>query len=104
MKVFISALLLAFLAGCATAPPDPAEQILGRWQSEVGGFSVVTTYTVDQVIVDGFEPRTYVLEGGRLVIDSDQISARQVSFPSSDEMVQVDGITETAHTFTRIDG
>jgi len=94
--------LIALLAGCATTTPVPSEQIIGKWRSEVGGFDVITTYTAEAVTVDGFAPRPYALNGSELVIEGDNISARTVSFPNSNEMVQVDTITATAHRFTRI--
>lgn len=96
--------LLILVSGCTTSAPVPSEQIIGTWRSQVGGFDIITTYTVDQVTVAGFDSKPYVLNGSELVIEDDAISARTVSFPSKGEMVQVDTITETKHVFTRIDG
>ncbi len=104
MKIIPLLVLLMVLAGCVSTPPVPAEQIVGKWRSDVGGFDIITTYTVDEVMINGFEPRKYVLNDDELVIEGDEISARTVSFPSSNEMVQVDGITATSHRYTRIDG
>lgn len=95
--------LTVLLAGCATTVPAPSEQIIGTWRSEVGGFDVITTYTPEAVTVEGFSPRTYALNGSELVIEGDTISSRTVSFPSSSEMVQVDGMTATEHRFIRIE-
>ncbi|MBL6692277.1 MAG: hypothetical protein ISP91_18005 [Pseudomonadales bacterium] len=94
--------LAALLAGCAATAPAPSEQIIGTWRSEVGGFDVITTYSSETVTVEGFSPRAYALNGSELVIEGDTISSRTVSFPSSSEMVQVDGMTATEHRFTRI--
>ncbi|MBO6821094.1 MAG: hypothetical protein JJ890_02085 [Pseudomonadales bacterium] len=95
---------MILVTSCATSVPFPSEQIIGTWRSQVGGFDVTTTYTIDEVTVDGFDSKPYVLNGSELVIEDDAISARTVSFPSKGEMVQVDNITETVHVFTRIGG
>ncbi len=103
IKVTIALLSLLTLSGCISTPTDPAEAILGSWESSVGGFSVITTFSDDSVTIDGYEPRAYKLEGNRLVVDGDDLTARIVSFPASGEMVQLDELTDTQQSFRRIE-
>ena len=81
---------------------NPADLIVGTWQSTVGGFSVTTTYDETKVAVDGHEALGYRLDENQLMIDSDETTRRLVNFPSSSEMIQVDMITGTVHRFERV--
>jgi hypothetical protein len=101
-KACLSSILLALLiTACSTIPSDPATQILGDWQSEVGGFAVVSTYTADKVSVDRHNPIDYTLDGNRLMIDGDPMTVRIISFPGKGQMIQLDPVTGTAHLYTR---
>ena len=92
---------LLLLQACATNTPDPAARILGSWESRVGEFTVVTTYSESEVSIDDHDPLPYVLEDNRLIIDGDQVSARLLSFPGRNEMVQTEPMTGTTHRYER---
>jgi hypothetical protein len=94
--------ILLFLQSCATISSNPADLIMGTWQSTVGGFSVTTTYDKTEVAVDGHEALGYRLDENQLMIDGDETTRRLVTFPSSSEMIQVDIITGTEHRFERV--
>ena len=105
LSVLIPILLTALiLQGCATTPPDPATRILGTWESAVGGFTVTTAFTDADVRVGDAAPLGYTLEGNVLVIDGDPNVAREISFPSRDEMIQKDRLTGTEHRYRRVEG
>ncbi len=100
----IAILFLAILvSSCATTPPDAASQIVGTWQSSLGGFQVTSTYSESGVSISGHSAVPYQLDGNRLTLGSDSTTVRIVSFPSSTEMVQLDPLTGTEHLFTRVD-
>ena len=80
---------------------ESSDLITGNWRTNVGGFSLATTYTTTEVTVDGHEPLSYQLDGNQLTIADDQTTRRLVSFPSSTVMIQVDAITGTEHRFER---
>ena len=101
VAVTIALLLGLLLSACATRPSEPSEQILGAWQSVIGGFTVTSTYTDTAVAVQGHEAMPYTLEGDRLTIDGDTASVRIVSFPSASEMIQLDPLTGVQHRFSR---
>ncbi len=93
--------LLLLLQGCATTSMEPAEMLRGSWQSTGGGFRLTTTYDANEVTVDGHEALEYRLDGNQLTIAGDETTRRLISFPSRDEMIQVDLITGTEHRFMR---
>lgn len=95
-------LLMLLLSACTSKPQDPSQQILGRWQSLVGGFTVTSVYSATTVAIQGHNAKPYVLEDSRLIIDGDGASSRIVSFPSTSEMIQLDPLTGTQHRFTRL--
>ena len=94
--------LFAALAGCAVTPAHPSSQILGTWQSEVGGFEITSTYTATGVMVEGHAAMPYSLEDDMLVVDGDETTVRIISFDGSDLMKQLDPMTNTEHLFTRL--
>ena len=94
-------LLMAMLAGCTVAPADAADQIMGTWRSEVGGFEITSTYTAAEVTVTGHAGMAYSLDGDRLVIGGDDTTVRIVSFPAEGQMIQLDPMTGTQHIFMR---
>ncbi len=95
-------LLLLILAGCTSTGPELGSRLVGSWEGQLGSFTVTTIYTDTDVAVEGQAPLPYTLEGDLLVIDGDRTTARRVSFPSRQVMVQVDAITGTVHEFSRV--
>lgn len=95
--------LLLISAGCSTFRPAPADAILGRWSSEVGGYPVIVAYEPSQVLVEGGTPTAYQLDGNELRFQDGGSQMRLVRFPSRDEMIQTDPMTGTEYLFTRID-
>ncbi|MBT4162745.1 MAG: hypothetical protein HOC70_00015 [Gammaproteobacteria bacterium] len=87
--------------GCTTTPVNPAELIIGTWQSELAGFTLVSSYSATDVSVDGHDGVSYTLDGDRLAVGGDVASVRIVSFPAANEMVQLDPLTQTAHRYVR---
>ena len=83
------------LQGCVSSAPDPAAIILGTWESSLGGFQLVSTYSETEVIIDGYQGVPYTLEGNKLTVDGDQTSFRLVDFPAANVMVQIDPVTNT---------
>lgn len=94
--------IVLLLSGCVSQAPEPSETIIGGWQSELGGFVFISTFTAADVSVDGHSPVAYSLNGDQLVIGGDSSSIRLLSFPSEDEMIQVDPLTGSAHRYQRI--
>lgn len=92
---------LIFLHGCVSTEIDPTIEIVGVWSSSISGYSIETKYTDAMVAIDDHPPVPYRLEGDQLVIDDDEVLARRVSFPSRDEMLQIDLLTATEHRYTR---
>lgn len=96
-------LIVMFVAGCSTLRVEPAEAILGRWSSEVGGYPVTLVYAESTVTVDGSDPVPYLLDGNELRFTGGGSQVRLLSFPSRLEMVQTDPMTGTEYVFTRVD-
>ncbi len=98
----LSALVIALIvSGCASMGDNPAKQIIGSWQSDIGGFPLVVEYTDKTVKVVGYDEIPYKIEDGQLILNQKGSQPRSVSFPSENEMVQMDSITGTAQKFTR---
>lgn len=93
--------ILVLLQGCVSPVPDPAASILGTWESSLGGFQLVSTYSETEVIIDGYQGVPYTLDGNKLTVDDDQTSFRLVHFPAENVMVQIDPVTHTEHRYTR---
>ncbi len=92
---------ICLLTACASRPVDPASLILGAWETNVGGLTVVTTYTESDVQVQGYNAVPYTLEAGRLVLGGDETTARTVSFDDAGDMLQTDSLTGSVHRFVR---
>ena len=93
--------LILLLGSCALNRTVPGDLIIGSWQSDLSGFVLSSVYSADDVSLDGYSPVPYVLVGDRLVIDGDETSARIVSFPSRDQMVQTDPLTDVRQEYRR---
>jgi hypothetical protein len=92
---------LVMLQACATTTNNQQAMIQGIWQSNLGGFTVKSTYTADEIITAGGDSIGYLLKGETLTLAGDATTQRLVSFPNSNEMIQVDPMTNTEHRFER---
>ena len=90
------------LQGCVSAEKTPAEQLLGRWQSSIGGFPIETQYTEFRVKVGNNKAVEYQLTDARLTITDGVTQVRLLSFPDDNRMVQTDPLTNTRHEFVRL--
>ncbi|MBV1879380.1 MAG: hypothetical protein KUG79_17195 [Pseudomonadales bacterium] len=95
--------LLFLLQGCMSTIQTVDQQIIGVWRSNIGGFNVVTEYTGAMVKVGSNKPVKYLLTENRLTFVGGGEQLRLVSFPSADEMLQLDPLTQTEHKFERLD-
>ena len=96
-------LLVTLVSGCSTmGGADIGTRLLGEWQSDLAGFTLVTSYTADAVMVKGQESHPYTLEDDLLIIAGDRTTARRIAFPARNEMTQTDVITGTVHAYSRI--
>lgn len=96
-------LLATVISGCSTmGGADIGTRLLGEWQSDLAGFTLVTSYTADTVMVKGQAPHPYSLEGDLLIIAGDRTTARRIAFPARNEMTQTDLITGTVHAYLRV--
>ena len=89
-------------SGCTSRPADPAEQILGTWQTSIGGLTYTTSYSASEVTVEGHPGVGYALAGDQLTIAGDTLMTRVVSFPDDNTMEQIDTITRARHIYTRV--
>ena len=105
MRTVLVMVLVSTVGGCAWFKPDPMRRLAGEWQSEVGGYPIVLTYSDNTVQVNGEPPTRYVREGSSITIVSaagDYNETRLVSFQGRNTMVQTDPLTGTERTYTRI--
>ena len=103
-KFLLSATLFSvtlLLQSCVATTPVPAEEILGAWESNLGGFTIRTDYTMSDVRVDDHPAVMYTMTGDELILGDDAITIRIVRFPSETEMIQKDPITGTERTYQR---
>ncbi|MBQ74402.1 MAG: hypothetical protein CMQ20_05165 [Gammaproteobacteria bacterium] len=91
--------LVAMTTGCVSSP---SQQIVGAWQSELGGFPVLVKYTNETVSIGEYEAVSYQVEEGKLILAQEGSQPRTLSFPSANEMIQTDTLTGTEHKFTRV--
>ncbi|MFP6808951.1 MAG: hypothetical protein VB957_17480 [Pseudomonadales bacterium] len=101
-RTFGVAVLVLNVSGCMSLGRSPEQLILGSWQSAIGGFPVIVEYTVETVQVKGHDAIPYQILDGVLSLAQEGSNTRAVSFPSRNEMVQVDSITGTEHAYTRL--
>ncbi len=103
IRVVTGCVAILALTACVSLGIDPSESILGRWQTEVGGFPVIVSYDRDMVTVEGSEPVPYSLSGNELRFSENDSHRRVVSFPSADEMHQLDPLSGTDTIYRRLD-
>jgi hypothetical protein len=102
LKGLLIALCLTLVSSCVSLGPAPAEQIIGTWQSSVGAFPLTVVYGAETVQLGDSAPVPYQLDGDRLTYAEGGQQVRIISFPESSKMQQLDPITGTAHTFSRV--
>ena len=85
-------MLLLVLSGCAgTSGPSKRELILGSWQADFQGQSIVLVYSDTEVSVESFGvsfPYEWLNENQIRMDAMGQIVTSTVEFTSPDEMVQ----------------
>lgn len=104
-RLITSLALIAFLGllqSCAIFTASPQKAIIGDWTSKVGEFPVRVTYSASTVQIGDNEPVSYVLNEGQLMVADDDGQTRAVSFPTKNEMIQLDPLTGTQHAFMRV--
>ena len=95
------ALTAVLVSGCFLLRPAPEAQIIGRWQTELGGFPVVVEYTATTVAIDTYPPVAYTIDGDVIRFEFEGTQSRRVAFPAEGEMVQTDLATGIARSFVR---
>ena len=98
----LTLILITLLTSCTTFGPPPAEQLLGTWQTEIGGFPVTLEYNETSVTIGDNEAVTYQLDGDRLSFANGGEQVRILSFDGGDQMSQLDPLTGTTHRFSRL--
>ncbi|MDP1932564.1 MAG: hypothetical protein Q8L60_14010 [Gammaproteobacteria bacterium] len=91
LRPIVAAAALFILAACAVSMPSKQEMILGRWQADFQGQSIVLNYSATEVSVDSFGvsfPYSW-LDDDRIRLDAmGQEVISTVEFVSPNEMVQ----------------
>ena len=97
-------LLLAggLLQSCISMKANTAEQMLGKWQSKVGGFPIFIEYSEATAKIGENSPVSYQLDGDQLIFADSGAQIVVISFTNKDEMVQQNQFTGTQQIFTRI--
>jgi hypothetical protein len=101
--IIVSLLVLTGLtSGCVGLSLEPAKALVGRWQTQMGGFPMQVEYTANAVSVDNQAPVVYELVGDRLSFSQGSTQVRILSFPTKSQMIQLDPMTGTEHRFDRL--
>ncbi|MBL4681519.1 MAG: hypothetical protein JKY88_12455 [Pseudomonadales bacterium] len=99
--IIYAVLFLGLLQSCMMATVNTSEQMLGQWQSSLGGFPIVIEYTEGLVKVGNHDAVPYQLVGDTLSFPEGGSQEITISFISKDEMVQEDQLTGTRQILTR---
>ena len=105
MRTALVMVLVFTVGGCAWFKPDPMRRLAGDWQSEVGGYPIVLSFTDSSVQVNGEAPTVYTRDGDTITIvsaDGEHKQTREVSFDGRNTMIQTDPLTGTQRTYTRV--
>lgn len=90
-KITLGLVLGLVLAACASTAPSKQEMILGTWQADFGGQSIVLTYGESEIAVDAFGvsfPYEW-LDADTIKLDAmGQEVISTVEFVSADQMIQ----------------
>ncbi|MEM7365509.1 MAG: hypothetical protein AAF525_15930 [Pseudomonadota bacterium] len=105
MRTALVMMLVFVASGCAWFKPDPMHRLAGQWQSEVGGYPVVLSYTETSVQVNGEAPTDYSKDGNTIKIvsaDGEHEQTREITFQGRNTMVMTDPLTGTERTYLRV--
>ncbi len=94
--------LVLGLGGCQLLTPRLAAQILGSWETEVGGFPVTSVYSATTVTVGDGTPVPYELHDGILTVQGAGSHAFAVRFGPHGQMVLVDQVTGTEQVYRQV--
>jgi len=89
LGLFIAAVVLVACAG--TSAPSKREMIIGSWQSEIQGQSIVLTYSETEISVADFGmsfPYEWIDDDTIRMDAMGQVVEGKVEFVSPDEMIQ----------------
>ena len=105
VRTILLAAIFGLLHGCVTSVDTRSshEKLLGSWQSNIGGFPLVTEYTETMVKVGNNDSVIYELSDNQLSFAQGGSQKRILSFPKKNLMIQVDPLTNTRHEFVRIE-
>ena len=78
------------------------DQLIGQWQSELGGFPIVVSYSETTVKVGSHEEVPYLLEGEQLSFADGGSQVILISFTNKNEMIQENQLTGSRQVLTRI--
>jgi len=101
-RAFVLMLMVALISGCMASKLNPAENLLGRWHSNIGGFEIMLEYAETTVKIGSGEAVAYQLDGNQLSFAQGDSQVRVISFNGPNEMIQEDPLTGTRHILTRI--
>lgn len=105
MRAKLFMMLVSVAAGCASFKPEPMQLLKGHWQSEVGGYPIVLSYSETSVQVNGEAPADYTTDGNTITIvsaDSEHEQTREIRFQGRNTMVMTDPLTGTERTYVRV--
>ena len=98
-QYLVLTLVVLLAGGCQSTGSSPAESIEGSWTSDIGGFPLTVKYAGGLVRVEGHADVPYKIEKNDLVIAG---VTRIVSFPTHNEMIQTDPLTNSDFKFIRV--
>ena len=98
-QYLVMAVVVLIIASCQSTGSRPVESIKGSWTSDIGGFPLAVEYVDGLVRIAGHADVPYKIENNNLVIAG---VTRIVSFPTLDEMIQTDPLTNVDFKFIRV--
>ncbi len=102
-KCFLLIGFVGLIQSFAVFTASEQQRIVGNWTSTVGGFPVRISYSESTLQIGDNGPVSYVLNDGRLTVSDDAAQSRIVSFPTRNEMIQLDPLTGTEQAFSKIE-
>lgn len=102
LRIGILCVVALSLQGCVTNRLA-ADLLIGKWQSDLGGFPVLVEYSESTVTVGNHASTGYQLENDQLTFADGGNQVRILSFPGRNEMIQFDPLTGTRHEFRRLE-
>jgi hypothetical protein len=92
-------MILLVLGGCMTV--TPASRIIGIWDGQLHGFPIHVEYTQSTVGIGSKESVPYTIDGEVITLATENAQTYRVEFPSMDEMIQIDEVTDMEQKYTR---